>query len=124
MNLTVKEGAEAQVPVQEQQKNKVVDSKGRTIKLRELDPLQESRLFLLAGAEASRNMVYMQLYAFPAAMLESIDGELFSVPTSMGALEGRITLLGKAGMDAINKHLREESNAETDSEAGEEAAKN
>lgn len=111
MKVTVNEtdntqpGAEASI--QAQPKNQIIDSRGRVIKLRELDPLQESRVFLIVGPENSGNTQYMQGYAFPAVMVESIDGDHYSIPTSMSQIEGRLMLLGKEGMDAFRLYMLE-----------------
>ena len=109
MKVTVNEtdntqpGAEASI--QAQPKNQIIDSRGRVIKLRDLDPLQESRIILAIGAQAAVNPVYVRVYAIPAAMVESIDGEPYACPDTLGKIEGRIQLLGRDGMDAISAHL-------------------
>lgn len=105
VNETDNEQPGTETQAQKAAKNQIKDSLGRVITLRELDPLQESRVFLIVGAENSSNSAYMQGYAFPAVMIESIDGDHYAIPTSMGQIEGRLTLLGKEGMAAIRVYM-------------------
>ena len=51
------------------QKETVTDSKGRVITLRELDPLQQSRIVMAVGGEVAENSTYMNGFALPAAMV-------------------------------------------------------
>jgi hypothetical protein len=47
--------------------NQIRDASGRVITLLELDPVQESRLTVAVGPEMAINVMYMNMYAFPAA---------------------------------------------------------
>ena len=83
----------------------ITDAQGRVIKLRELDPLQESRLVLAAGAEAAANAVYMYTFVYPAAKVESIDGDEYNCPTNQRQIDGMISVLGRDGMSALVGHF-------------------
>ncbi|KAB0556234.1 hypothetical protein [Pantoea stewartii] len=126
-NVTVKDGAAADVAAQEEAATILKDSKGRRIVLRELDPLEESRIFIAVGAANAANHTYMTGYAFPAAMVESIDDVDYSVPTNQAQIDGRLKHLGKEGMTAIREYMikavRDAGLGETDSDV-EQAAKN
>ena len=90
---------------QEKEDNVVVDSLGRRITLRELTPVQESRLFLAVGAENSENNRFMTMYAFPAAMVASIDDDEYSVPNNMQQIEARLALIGHEGLAALRQSM-------------------
>lgn len=83
----------------------VTDSKGRVITLRELDPLQQARLVMAVGGDVANNATYMNGFALPAAMVESIDDEFFGFPASVPQIEAMLKQLGGEGMAAINAHL-------------------
>ncbi|HIH9462828.1 TPA: hypothetical protein ACYU77_002939 [Klebsiella variicola subsp. variicola] len=125
--ITVKDAPQSALPAAEES-NVIIDGKGRRIAIRELSPIQEARLFLAAGPENSENMRFMSGYAFPAAMVESIDGEEFSVPSNMQQIEARLAVLGHDGLNAFRnvmvdamKKAQEEAGL---SGASEKAAKN
>lgn len=104
--VTVKEPTAAQAAVSpEEEKTVLTDSKGRRITLRELDPLQESRIFIAVGAANAANHTYMSGYAFPAAMVESIDDVDYSVPANQAQIDGRLKHLGREGMLAIREYM-------------------
>jgi hypothetical protein len=103
--------------------NQVRDAAGRLITLRELDPVQESRLTVAVGAEMAMNVMYMNLYAFPVAAVAEIDGDEYPVPQNPKQIEGVLAILGKGGLKAVTSWLREKSKEEDD-EATETAAKN
>lgn len=107
MKVTVKEATQANEVVAEQDSNVITDGRGRgrQIVIRELDPLEESRLIFAIGSERSQNVVYVQAYAIPAACAAEIDGEAYSVPQNIQQLEGRMKILGREGMNAIAAHL-------------------
>lgn len=109
-----------------EESNVVIDAKGRRIVLRELSPVQEGRLFLAVGPENSENTRYMTMYAFPAAMFESIDGEPYSVPTNMAQVESNLAVLGHDGLNALRNNMIEAmKKAQADLQKSEEqAAKN
>lgn len=125
-----KESTQKSVSQQDDGKTILTDAKGRKITLRELDPLQESRIFIAVGADNAGNSQYMSGYAFPAAMIEYIDGEYFAIPANLKQIEARLTILGRDGMLAMREYMLKalraaESSDESNSDDGtEEAAKN
>lgn len=123
--ITVKDAPESVQPVAEEN-NVVVDAKGRRIVIRELSPIQEGRLFLAVGAEYAENTRYMTLYAFPAAMVESVDGEEYGVPSTMPQIEARLAVLGHDGLNALRKSMVDAmaKAQEAAGSASEKAAKN
>ena len=126
--ITVKDTSAASAAVSQQEESTVLtDSKGRRIVLRELDPLQESRIFIAVGAANAANHTYMSGYAFPAAMVESIDDIDYSVPTNQAQIDGRLQHLGREGMLAIREYMikaMEDAGLAPGSEDVEQAAKN
>ena len=121
-NVTVKETTQVNDVVAEQDSNVITDGRGRQIVIRELDPLEESRLIFAIGSERSQNVVYVQAYAIPAACAAEIDGEAYSVPQNLQQLEGRMKILGRDGMNAIAAHLYK--SVADDVSAEKEATKN
>ncbi|MBB1228212.1 hypothetical protein [Pantoea pleuroti] len=103
--------------------NQVRDASGRVITLRELDPVQESRLTVAVGPEMAINVMYMNMYAFPAAAVADIDGEEYPLPQNPKQIESMLAILGKSGLKAVSASLRARSKDEED-EATEAAAKN
>ncbi|MBE8915090.1 hypothetical protein G9451_04115 [Enterobacter kobei] len=125
MKVTVKEATQANEVVAEQYSNVITDGRGRQIVIRELDPMEESRLIFAIGSERSQNVVYVQAYAIPAACAAEIDGEAYSVPQNIQQLEGRMKILGREGMNAIAAHLYKSVADDTgDAAAEKEATKN
>jgi len=110
----------AESPVKSDQ---VRDASGRVITLRELDPVQESRLTVAVGPEMAINVMYMNMYAFPAAAVADIDGEEYPLPQNPKQIEGMLAILGKSGLKAVSASLRDRSKDEDD-EATVTAAKN
>lgn len=104
-NITVKEQSAAQSAVSQEEKTVLTDSKGRHITLRELDPLEESRIFIAVGAANAANHTYMSGYAFPAAMVESIDDIDYQIPVNQAQIDGRLKHLGREGMLAIREYM-------------------
>lgn len=126
-NVKVHHNPEEKVPVEVEEKpNQITDSKGRVIKFRELNPLQESRLTCAVGAEYALNVMYMNMYVFPVASVESLDGDDCPVPVNSKQVESMLVMLGKEGMAAVNKYLRSkgEADAEKEAAAQDKAAKN
>lgn len=125
--ITVKDAPPSVQPAAEES-NVVIDAKGRRIVIRELSPIQEGRLFLAVGAEYAENTRYMTMYAFPAAMVESVDGEEYAVPSTMPQIEARLAVLGHDGLNALRQSMIDAmKKAQEDaglSGAGEQAAKN
>lgn len=103
--------------------DQVRDASGRVITLRELDPVQESRLTVAVGPEMAINVMYMNMYAFPAAAVADIDGEEYPVPQNPKQIESMLAILGKSGLKAVSVFLRARSKDNED-EATETAAKN
>lgn len=103
--------------------DQVRDASGRVITLRELDPVQESRLTVAVGPEMAINVMYMNMYAFPAAAVADIDGEEYPVPQNPKQIESMLAILGKNGLKAVSAFLRARSKDNED-EATETAAKN
>lgn len=101
----------------------VRDACGRIITLRELDPVQESRLTVAVGPEMAINVMYMNMYAFPAAAVADIDGEEYPLPQNPKQIESMLAILGKNGLKAVSAFLRARSKDDED-EATETAAKN
>lgn len=112
--------AVAKSPVRSDQ---VRDASGRVITLRELDPVQESRLTVAVGPEMAINVMYMNMYAFPAAAVADIDGEEYPLPQNPKQIESMLAILGKSGLKAVSAFLRARSKDDED-EATETAAKN
>lgn len=103
--------------------DQVRDASGRVITLRELDPVQESRLTVAVGPEMAINVMYMNMYAFPAAAVADIDGEEYPVPQNPKQIESMLAILGKSGLKAVSAFLRARPKDDED-EATETAAKN
>lgn len=122
VKVTVHENEKPAVAVAEVKSNQVKDAKGRLITMRELDPVQESRLTVAVGPEMAMNVMYMNLYAFPVAAVAEIDGDDYPVPQNPKQVETMLAILGKHGLKAASFWLREKS--KEDDEATEAAAKN
>lgn len=120
--VTVHENDQPTVAAVEVKSNQVKDAKGRLITMRELDPVQESRLTVAVGPEMAMNVMYMNLYAFPVAAVAEIDGDDYPVPHNPKQIETMLAILGKHGLKAASTWLREKS--KEDDEATEAAAKN
>jgi hypothetical protein len=103
-------------------KEQVIDELGRVIILRDIDPLSESRLILAVGSKAAINPIYMNMYVFPAARVESIDGDPYGLPQNQAQVDSILAVLGRKGMDALSAHLFQDVSTESSSE--EAAAKN
>ena len=82
----------------------VVDAKGRSLKIKQPDVLQESRLVRVIG-EAAMNTAYMTGYVLPAAMVVEIDGDAIPFPSSVREVEAQIVRLGRDGMAAVLAHF-------------------
>lgn len=120
--ITVHENEQPTAAVAEVKSNQVKDAKGRLLTMRELDPVQESRMTVAVGAEMAMNVMYMNLYAFPVAAVAEIDGDDYPVPQNAKQIETILAILGKHGLKAASSWLREK--AKEDDEATEAAAKN
>ncbi|MDF7658316.1 hypothetical protein PUG81_04990 [Erwiniaceae bacterium L1_54_6] len=122
--VTVHENKQPAAVVAEVKSNQVKDAKGRLITMRELDPVQESRLTVAVGPEMAMNVMYMNMYAFPVAAVAEIDGEEYPVPMNPKQVETMLAILGKHGLKAVSAYLREKAEEEKAADASEAAAKN
>jgi hypothetical protein len=105
---------EAAAPVHVDQKPKftsIQDSRGRTIQLRTLDPLQKSRLVIAVGADLASNNVYMGAFALVAASVVYIDDQGFGLPQTVKQVDSMLAELGAEGMEAIENHMLAEHKA-------------
>ncbi len=114
---------EAAAPVHVDQKPKFTtlqDSRGRTIQLRKLGPLEQGRIVMAVGGDIASNQTYMSGFALPAAMVVFIDDVGFGLPKTNKQIETVLQELGEEGMEAINKHFLEKyeaAKAEADAKA-------
>jgi hypothetical protein len=122
--VTVHENKQPAAVVAEVKSNQVKDAKGRLITMRELDPVQESRLTVAVGPEMAMNVMYINMYAFPVAAVAEIDGEEYPVPMNPKQVETMLAILGKQGLKAVSAYLREKAEEEKAADASETAAKN
>lgn len=102
---------EVAAPVHVDQKPKFVsiqDTRGRTIQLRTLDPLQKSRIVMAVGGENASNSIYMGAFALPAASVVYIDDVGFGLPQTLKQVDAVLSELGVEGMEAIEKHMMAE----------------
>lgn len=83
----------------------IQDSKGRTIQLRKLGPLEQGRIVMAVGGETAGNQTYMSGFALPAAMVVYIDDTGFGLPQSQKQIDAVLSELGEEGMEAINAHF-------------------
>ncbi|EXF95802.1 hypothetical protein HK44_020660 [Pseudomonas fluorescens HK44] len=104
--VTVNHDAAAPVETPKKSRNATItDSTGRTIQLRELDPLQKGRLVMSVGGEIAANNVFMSGFAIPAAMVTHVDDDFFGMPANIKQIEAMISILGEEGMEAIGAYL-------------------
>lgn len=116
---------ESAAPVHVDQKPKftsVHDSRGRTIQLRKLDPLQKSRIVMAVGGELAANQVYMGGFALLAASVVFIDDVGFGLPQTIKQIDSMLAELGQEGMEAIENHLMAEYKAAEEKAQAEAAA--
>jgi hypothetical protein len=86
----------------------ITDSLGRTLKIKALDVVYESRLARMLGAEATSNPTYMMGFVLPAASIFEIDGVELAKPTTVQELEESIARLGREGIAAFMQHVQSE----------------
>lgn len=124
--VTVKETPAAPTNVDAKPRfESIQDSRGRTIQLRKLDPLQQARLVMAVGGDIAQNAVYMNGFAMPAASVAYIDDTGFGLPSSVKQLESMLHELGEEGMLAISNHFiakLEAQQADVTAESAEQAA--
>ena len=89
----------------------------------EEEAFYQNRLTVAVGPEMAINVMYMNMYAFPAAAVADIDGEEYPLPQNPKQIESMLAILGKSGLKAVSASLRARSKDEED-EATEAAAKN
>lgn len=106
------------------EKEKITDSLGRVLTIRNLDPIQQSRLTLGVGSEAAMNQAYMAAFVFTAAMVEAVDDEFYGLPTNITQIEAMLKILGTEGMEAIGQYLQAKAKKIADEKTEEIAAKN
>lgn len=123
--VTVHESAAAPVHVDQKPRFETIqDSKGRTIQLRKLGPLEQGRIVMAVGGETAGNQTFMSGFALPAAMVVYIDDTPYGLPQTLTQIEGVLKELGEEGMEAINNHFLkkyEAAKAEADAKALQES---
>lgn len=119
--VTVHESVAAPVHVDQKPRFETIqDSKGRTIQLRKLGPLEQGRIVMAVGGETAGNQTYMSGFALPAAMVAYIDDTPYGLPQTLTQIESVLKELGEEGMVAINNHFLakyEANKAEADAKA-------
>lgn len=105
--MTLTEAAAPAVVDKKPRFESIADSLGRTIQLRKLDPIQESRIVRAVGGDVASNHTFMAGYAMPAAMVAHIGDDFFGLPDNIKQIETMLALLGPEGMEAISKHFME-----------------
>ncbi|UZJ58554.1 hypothetical protein OKW98_18425 [Pseudomonas sp. KU26590] len=83
----------------------IQDSRGRTIQLRKLGPLEQGRIVMAVGGETAGNQTFMSGFALPAAMVVYIDDVGYGLPNTLVQIEAMLKELGEEGMEAINNHF-------------------
>jgi len=78
----------------------ITDARGRSITIREYDPLDEYNIVALVGDSRASNRTYMQM-VLPLVCVKKIDDFDCLFPTSQLALDALIKLLGKDGIKAV-----------------------
>lgn len=84
----------------------VTDSRGRRIMLREPGVLQEYKFVELVGGEAAMNPVWMSM-TMPLMYVASIDDSPVFAPVKRIEIDALIERLGRDGIDAVNKGVKE-----------------
>jgi hypothetical protein len=83
----------------------IQDSRGRTIQLRKLGPLEQGRIVMAVGGDTASNQTFMAGFAMPAAMVVYIDDVGYGLPNSLVQIEAVLKELGEEGMEAINQNF-------------------
>lgn len=78
----------------------VVDSRGRTIKIKKLSALDRMRLFKAVGAEDSENRLFMS-YANAAAAVTELEGMSVSPVANQIQLSALVARLDEDGLEAV-----------------------
>lgn len=92
------------------------DANGRDIAIKWWNVLEKSRFFELLGAQNSANPQYLNI-AVPAFLASTIGEARLGRPASRTQLDGRIQMLGDAGIEAISLFLVETFGEEDQQEA-------
>lgn len=98
--------ASEQLISQAQQTHVVSDSKGRKITLKEPGVLQEFKFVELVGGEAAMNPVWMSM-TMPLIYVAGIDDSPVFSPVKRIEIDALIERLGRHGIDAVNKGVKE-----------------
>jgi hypothetical protein len=78
----------------------VVDSRGRSIKVKKLSAFDRMRLFKAVGAEDSENRMFMS-YASAAAAVTEIEGSPVAFPMNQIQLSALVSRLDEDGLEAV-----------------------
>lgn len=92
--------APASVTVIDDRNALVVDSRGRSIKIKKLSALDRMNLFKAVGAEESENRLFMS-YANAAAAVTELDGARVSFPMNQIQLSALVARLDEDGLEAV-----------------------
>jgi hypothetical protein len=92
----------------------ISDAQGRTLALREVDFLDESRLVRVLGSDTSLNAIYMNGYVMPAVMVARIDGDECLLPQTALEVEAAIKRLGREGTTAVLEFIQEQAGLRRD----------
>ncbi len=87
----------------------IKDSRGRSLTLRKMNALQNSRIVRLVGADDAMNQAYMTGFVLPSVLVSEIDGEPVSIPETRIQLEAAINRLDDAGISAVLDYLVSQS---------------
>jgi hypothetical protein len=79
----------------------IVDSLGRTLRIKRHNTMSRMRLFKALGPELSDNRQYLSMAAI-AAMVVAIDGDPIHPAANPMQIEALTQRLGDEGMDAVN----------------------
>ncbi len=81
----------------------IQDLRGRTLRIRNLNILDQTRLLRAIGGEQSGNQVYVRIVQ-AAAAVSHIDGRPLPAVTNERQIDARLELLGDEGMLAVSLH--------------------
>ncbi|MGD0186794.1 MAG: hypothetical protein ABSC25_16290 [Roseiarcus sp.] len=82
----------------------IVDSRGRSIKIKKLSAFDRMRLFKAVGAEDSENRLFMS-YANAAAAVTELEGLPVAFPMNQIQLSALVQRLDEDGLEAVVKGL-------------------
>ena len=84
----------------------IKDGMGRTLAIRRIQALDRLRLLKAAGAELSRNDVWLNIAALAISVTE-IDGTPGAIPVNERQIEMAVSELGDAGLEAVARALND-----------------